>query len=94
MARDSSGVGVSDGTPIFFSTNNGLMIPGVDYTVDGAASAVLRASSVPGPSWVVVNAGFGVRDSVLIDLTPGRPAIITVTPQFPSISADGVIYRE
>ena len=90
IALDSTGASVADGTPIFFSTDMGIVIPGVSYTVSGEADVTLRSSTTPGVATIVARASASVAGTTYVEFVAGGPAQITmdVTPDILPANGD------
>jgi len=94
LVLDTSGVGVSDSTPIFFTTSAGNIFPGVAYTTSGAAEVTLRASSDVDTAMVIGYVGdptdtYYVSDTVYVSFRAGEPYLIEIIPDSASLIADG-----
>ena len=94
VALDSTGVAVSDSTPIYFSTSSGFLFPGVGYTGGGEALSQLRSGTQVDTAEVIAfvgtpgNPGY-VADTAYIRFVPGEPYSIELIPDSTSLIADG-----
>jgi adhesin/invasin len=87
---DTEGRPVPDGTPIFFTTTSGILIPTVTYTADAQASVTLRSAVRVDTAKVVASAGGGVSsDTLRIFFRSGPPASIVLNSVPETIPADG-----
>ncbi|MBN1756367.1 Ig-like domain-containing protein [bacterium] len=94
LVTDDSGRAITNGTPIYFDSNIGLVIPGVSYTNDGQAISVLRSTTHSGDTcWVRVDAGV-LLDSIDIPFVAGPPAKVNLTAIPTSIPANGDTFSE
>lgn len=94
LVLDTTGVGVSDSTPIYFTTSAGNIFPGVAYTNSGEAEVTLRAGSEVDTAMIIAFVGdpadtYYVADTNYVSFVPGEPSIIEVVPDSNTLIADG-----
>ncbi|RKZ35250.1 hypothetical protein DRQ33_00060 [bacterium] len=89
VAQDSMGHPVADNTPIYITSSAGIAYPGVTYTMDGEATAILRSSTTAPETALVVATAGTVSDTLLVIFVPGEPALIDVIPNRNILWADG-----
>ena len=90
FVRNNLGNPISDGTQVRLRVSPdslGNISPVSAYTDSGNFSATFTAATTVGSVWVVMSVG-GDSDSVAIELAPGQPHIITMTPIIGTIPAD------
>jgi len=88
-AQDASMNPVSDGTPIYFSTNIGRIMPIVETTVDGWAEVTLTSGTNAGDTAYIVASAGAIVDTGIIFMRSGPPGIITVVPENDNLTANG-----
>ncbi|HDG68582.1 MAG TPA: hypothetical protein ENG11_05500, partial [candidate division Zixibacteria bacterium] len=89
IAQDALGHSVADNTPVYVTTDAGLVYPGIAYTSGGEAVVNLRSGTVaPDTAEVIVVAGT-VAETLYIPFVPGPPAAIVLVPADSVLFADG-----
>jgi len=89
LVFDSLGGAVPDGTPVSFSTDLGILIPGYAYTDSGEVVVLLRAPTTPGIATIIADAGDGIIGTTYVEFIAGSPASISMSASPNILPADG-----